>query len=289
MRARIRRIAIGSLLAAILSTSVGASDITREQALAAKQKAEAAIKAAQDALTAAQNANRPDVVQRAQHLIEENERKRNEADALLHAPAPSAASVADDPLRDLTFVSAALKDAKKEMEGAESVWDEAVMAELFEPNPTGVRTAAKDKAWMQFQRAQQAYRDLRTKKQELEHPQLMADMQRLRQDPALAAELDHVLQRVRQEELERLKSLDDIDHAETAVRVELKRLKDSGAFSDSADLLAKAKTDPRVRVALDRAREATMHDQGDILRDSTDEIAREVQRLKQKLSAPASP
>jgi len=287
MRARIRRVAMGSLLAAMLGTSVGASDITREQALAAKQKSEAAIKAAQDALVAARNANRPDVVQRAQRLIEENVRKRDEADALLHAPALAPTSAADNPLRDLMFVSAALKDAKKEVETAESVWGEALMAGLYEPDPT-IGNAAKDTAWVQFQRAQQAYRDLRAKKQELEHPQLMADMQRLRQDPALAAELDHVLQRVRQEELERLKVLDDVDHAETAVRLELKRLKDSGAFSDSADLLAKAKTDPRVRAALDRAREAVMHDQGDILRDSTDEIAGEVQRLKQKLSAPAS-
>ena len=278
---------MGSLLAALLGTSVGAADITHEQALAAKQKAEAAIKAAQDALVAARNANRPDVVQRAQRLIEENVRKRDEADALLRAPAPSAASAADNPLRDPAFVSAALKDAKKEMEAAEGAWSEALMAGPFEPAPT-VGNAAEDKAWAEFQRAQQAYRDLRTKKQELEHPQLMADMQRLRQDPALAAELDHVLQRVRQEELERLKLLDDVDHAETAVRLELKRLKDSGAFSDSADLLAKAKTDPRVRAALDRAREAVMHDQGDILRDSTDEIAGEVQRLKHKLSAPAS-
>ena len=162
------------------------------------------------------------------------------------------------------------------------------MARAFQPDPT-VRTAAEDKARAQFQRAQQAYRDLRTKQQQLEHSQLMADMQRLRQDPALAAELDQVVQRVEQEEREKLKSLDDSGHAEAAVRAELKRLKDSGVFSDSADLLAKAKTDPRVRAALDRARGAVMHDQGDILRDSTDEIAREVQRLKQQLPAPASP
>ena len=190
------------------------------------------------------------------------------------------------PLNDPVFVAAALESAKKEMEAACGACSRAVLGTLFAPEDQGARQAA-DQAHAQLERAEQVYRDLRTKNQELHQTQVLADMQEIRKNPVLAAELDQVLLRVRNQERDRLNRLDEIGDPTLQMRLELQRLKDSGAYRDSADLLARAQSDPKVRAAIDHAGEAAMHNQSDVLRDSIDEINAEVQRLKQRLPTPA--
>ena len=190
------------------------------------------------------------------------------------------------PLNDPVFVAAALESAKKEAELARDACSSAVLGTLFAPEDQEARQAA-DRAYAQLERAEQAYRELRTKNQELRHAQISADMQEIRKNPDLAVELDQVLLRVRNQERDRLKLLGESGDPTMQMRLELQRLKDSGAYRDSADLLARAQTDPKVRAAIDHAGEAAMHNQSDVLRDSIDEINADVQRLKQRLPTPA--
>jgi len=190
------------------------------------------------------------------------------------------------PLNDPVFAAAALESAKKDIKLCYDAFSDAVLGTLFGPENDAADRAA-DRAYAQLERAEEAYRELRTKNQELHQAQVTADIQAIRKDPILAAELEQVLRRIHDEERDRLRLLDEIGDPTIQMRLELKRLRDSGAYRDTADLLAHAPTDPKVRAALDHAREAAMHNQSDVLRDSIDEINAEVERLKRRLPTPA--
>jgi hypothetical protein len=273
--------AITAFAAACAPAADTPSRVSREEAIAAKQKAEAAITASQKAIDAATQANKPEIVEKARALLKRNQQKLAEAEVLLRSLPPP-----PDPLRDPLFIAAVLENARQEAQAAETAYDEALLNLLFSTGQPAADRAV-DEAESRLQKAYQTMRDLRTRQHELRHPQLMADMQRLRQDRNLAAELDQVLKRIRQDELALFKLREEIGSDTGAVRHELKKLKDAGAFGDTADLLSRAQKDPRVRAALDRAHARIMHDQADILRDSTDKLWQEVQRLKQKLAQPA--
>lgn len=274
---------ITTLAAARAPAAETPSRMSREEAFAAKQKAEAAITASQNAISAATQANKPKVVEKAKILLKHNQQKLAEAEALLRA-----VLAAEDPLRDPVFVAAALEKAKKEASDAYFESDMADVEVIFSlPGDDRKRAArAADEAWARFLSASQVVRDLRTKKQELEHPQLMADLKRLRQDPTLAAELAQVQERIRKDELARLKQFDEAGDARKMMQREIGRLIESGVCRNTVDVLTYAKTNPRGWAVFDRAREQAMHDKADILRDSTDKLWQEVQRLKQKRAQP---
>lgn len=195
----------------------------------------------------------------------------------------------DTPVNDPVF-AAAVRDATradlaKARSTAADAWrayEDATMTTLFLDNDKNAERDV-DRAWTRFREADQTARELRAQQHTLHHDQLVADMRRIRQDPALAAELDKAEARIRASERAGLEFLSDPEHAKLALQLELKSLQNAGVFRDSTDLLARAQTDPRIRAALDRARASVMHDQADEMRDATDELTRVVQELKRRL------